>query len=156
MTHPAPVPSESAQPPAPDFEAAQEALELLSEEIGSVWAVEPCEKIQATLDEAESRLSLLAAQNAELQASQKDAQTEIVRLDTATLEWANAAVLLLAELEAAKADTERLRDDFGSAKSVILGLLEAAPRAPDAWLGNAKWFDVILAAHKIVTPPLES
>jgi hypothetical protein len=46
-------------------------------------------------------------------------------------------------------------DDFESAKSVILALLQAAPRAPEGWSGTGKWFDAVLAAHKIVTPPLE-
>ena len=114
MTHPAPVPSESAQPPAPDFEAAQEALELLSEEIGSVWAVEPCEKIQATLDEAESRLSLLEAQNAEL----------------------------LVSLEAAKADTERL-DLLNSRGSTFEGMTAATPPRETVWFfKSAKYTDL--------------
>ena len=125
MIHPAPIPSESAQPPEqPDFAKARAALDRLMStdgspngqgDLGLVIAVsnaaetaeariteltakvdeyhlaayrqdhlecELCERWQGSvLSAAESRLSLLEAQNAELRASLKEARADSERMD---------------------------------------------------------------------------
>ena len=69
--------SESAQPPAPDFERARETLNrLLAIAQGrrgqeDVETLHDYHSLRSVLSAAESRLSLLEAQNAELRASQR-------------------------------------------------------------------------------------
>ena len=108
--------AESAQPPAPDFEAGRLAIANLATAVGlhlPHYAKVQSAYALAVLSTAESRLSLLAAQNQRLLICRENDGKEILRMDAATLEYANAAVLLRAEtqrlrvsLEAAKADTD--------------------------------------------------
>jgi len=135
--------SESAQPPAPDFERARGAayaLDRTHAPISATW-VDHLPDILSVLSAAESRLSLLEAQNAELRASQREharllacEQVLLALHADLGIKWGDdpywAVKQLRVSLEAAKADSERL--DFVESQRQTLWASQGAPTT-ESW-----------------------
>ena len=127
----------SAQPPAPDFAAASESVRFFRSRWAPLTSVEreKVDSLASVLSASESRLSLLEAQNAELRASREAWQLEAIDGREVLKHHADRARAAESALEAAKADTERLRMALKeiegvSNSAVVRGLAYAARSVP--------------------------